>query len=269
MTASLNLEVPAAGHSHANATESHSHGDSSGHSHGPGGGHSHGHGDADRTMELSRLVLGQNEKLAERVRGILLAKGIVAINLVSSPGSGKTTLLENTLRQLTEMGLRPAVLVGDLATDNDAQRLKATGAPAVQITTGNVCHLDAHMVLHGFEHLDLNAIDVLFLENVGNLVCPAAFDLGEDHRVVLTSTTEGEDKPLKYPTIFDGANLALITKMDLAEALETDLPKLHGAIQDVAPGARVLEVSSKKGGGMDAWLEYVRAAREAKLAVAI
>ncbi|MEM7518739.1 MAG: hydrogenase nickel incorporation protein HypB, partial [Planctomycetota bacterium] len=129
-------------------------------------------------MELERLVLGENERLAERVRGILLAKGIVSLNVVSSPGSGKTTLLERTLERMADTGLRAAVLVGDLATDNDARRLSATGAQAIQITTGNVCHLDAHMILHGLEKLDLSEVDVLFLENVGNLVCPSAFDLG-------------------------------------------------------------------------------------------
>lgn len=214
-------------------------------------------------------MLGENERLAERVRGILLAKGIVAINVVSSPGSGKTTLLEHTIAGLRERGLRPAVLVGDLATDNDAKRLESAGVPAVQITTGTVCHLDAHMVLHGFEHLDLNEVDVLFLENVGNLVCPAAFDLGEDHRVVLSSTTEGEDKPLKYPTIFDGADLALITKMDLAEALETDLPALRASIEAVAPGAEILELASRTGAGMDAWLDFVERSAQAKRAVAV
>lgn len=214
-------------------------------------------------------MLGENERLAERVRGILLAKGIVAINVVSSPGSGKTTLLEHTVAGLQARGLRPAILVGDLATDNDARRLQAAGVPAVQITTGTVCHLDAHMVLHGFEGLDLNQVDVLFLENVGNLVCPAAFDLGEDHRVVLTSTTEGEDKPLKYPTIFDGADLALITKMDLAAALGTDLEALRTAIGAVAPGARILEVASRSGEGLEAWIDFVAQAAEAKRAVAV
>lgn len=251
-------------HTHAHGHGAHDHGhDRSAHDHS-----AHDHGEA-RTLELSRLVLGENERLAERVRGILLAKGIAAINVVSSPGSGKTTLLEQSLTRLTERGLRPAVLVGDLATDNDAVRLKRSGAPAVQITTGSVCHLDAHMVLHGLEQLDLGAIDVLFLENVGNLVCPAAFDLGEDHRVVLTSTTEGEDKPLKYPTIFDGADLALITKMDLAEVLEVDLQALRAAIGDVAPGARILELSTRADAGLEPWLEFVAEAVEAKRAVAL
>lgn len=247
-------------HSHGSNSEQkvvhgHTHG-GEGHSH--AGGHGHSHGDGSHTLELSKLVLGENERLAAKVREVLNAHGVYAINLVSSPGSGKTTLLENTLKELHgRFGLRSAVLVGDLATDNDAKRLEATGMPAVQITTGNVCHLDAHMVLHGLEHLNLDEVDVLFLENVGNLVCPASFALGEDVRVVLSSTTEGEDKPLKYPTIFDGAELALVTKMDLAEVLEVDLPALHRSIQDVAPGAEVLEVSSKSGLGMDAWLAFV------------
>ncbi|MEM6566904.1 MAG: hydrogenase nickel incorporation protein HypB [Planctomycetota bacterium] len=220
-------------------------------------------------MELGRLVLGENERLAERVRGILLAKGIAAINVVSSPGSGKTTLLERTLERIADTGLKTAVLVGDLATDNDARRLSATGTQAIQITTGNVCHLDAHMILHGLEKLDLAEVDVLFLENVGNLVCPAAFDLGEDHRVVLSSVTEGEDKPLKYPTIFDGADLALVTKMDLAEVLETDLDALHSAIRDVAPAARIVDVSARSGDGLDAWVQFIVEAAERKRAVAL
>lgn len=240
-------------HEHHNGAHSHGHDHHHDHDHH----HGHDHGDS-KTMELSKLVLGENDRLAAKVRSILDEHGVYAINLVSSPGSGKTTLLEHTLVQLREEhGLRSAVLVGDLATDNDAKRLEATGMPAVQITTGNVCHLDAHMVLHGLEHLDLNEVDVLFLENVGNLVCPASFALGEDVRVVLSSTTEGEDKPLKYPTIFDGADLALITKMDLAEILEVDLPALHSSIADVAPGAEIIEISSKKGQGMDEWLAFV------------
>lgn len=226
--------------------------------HGDGHHHHHHHEhEGERVLELSRHVLDKNARLAERVRGILLAKGICAINLVSSPGSGKTRLLEQSLRVLVERGVRVGVLVGDLATDNDAQRLRATGVQAVQITTGNVCHLDAHMVLHGFESLDLNVLDVLFFENVGNLVCPASFDLGEDLRVVLTSVTEGEDKPHKYPTIFDGARLALITKTDLSEAVEVDLPALRTAIEDVAPAAEILELSAKSGQGLEQWVTRV------------
>ncbi len=228
----------------------------------------HGHG-GEQVLELSRHVLGENTRLAERVRGILLAKGVCALNLVSSPGSGKTALLERSARALVESGLRVGILVGDLATDNDAKRLQQDGVQVVQITTGTVCHLDAHMILHAFEHIDLNAVDVLFFENVGNLVCPASFDLGEDWRVVLTSVTEGEDKPHKYPTIFEGAHLALITKTDIADVLEVDMPKLRGAITDVAPGAEILELSSRDGSGMSDWFERVRKAVEAKRAVAI
>ncbi|MEM1448532.1 MAG: hydrogenase nickel incorporation protein HypB [Planctomycetota bacterium] len=255
--------------SHAHAHDHHAD-DSHAHDHVDDHGHVHDHGHEDeRTMELGRLVLGENERLAERVRGILLAKGIAAINVVSSPGSGKTTLLERTLERIADTGLKTAVLVGDLATDNDARRLSATGTQAIQITTGNVCHLDAHMILHGLEKLDLAEVDVLFLENVGNLVCPAAFDLGEDHRVVLSSVTEGEDKPLKYPTIFDGADLALVTKMDLAEVLETDLDALHSAIRDVAPAARIVDVSARSGDGLDAWVQFIVEAAERKRAVAL
>ena len=239
-----------------------------GHAHDHRHAHTHDH-EGGRVLELSRRVMDKNARLAERVRGILLAKGISAINLVSSPGSGKTTLLEQSTEALVAGGLRVAILVGDLATDNDARRLTAAGATAVQITTGNVCHLDAHMILHGFEHLDLDAIDVLFLENVGNLVCPASFDLGEDLRVVLSSVTEGEDKPHKYPTIFQGADLALITKTDLAEVLEVDMDALRGAIADVAPGASILELSARRETGLEPWLEWVRRAAEEKRAVAI
>ncbi|MBK8980329.1 MAG: hydrogenase nickel incorporation protein HypB [Planctomycetes bacterium] len=233
------------------------------HDHGGAAGDHAGHVHERGVIELEQRVLAKNDRLAERVRGVLLGKGILGLNLVSSPGSGKTSLLERTLR---ELDLRAAVLVGDLATDHDARRLQTTGAQAVQITTGNVCHLDAHMVLHGLERLDLGGLDVLFLENVGNLVCPASFDLGEDHRVVLTSVTEGEDKPTKYPTIFLGAELVLVTKTDLCEVLEVDTARIHAAVAEVAPAARVLDVSSRSGDGLAAWYEFVRAAAAAKRA---
>ncbi len=259
-------------HSHHHAHHDHAHHDHGHHDHAAGAEAEHAHvemhqhtEDAD-VLHLGRQVLDKNARLAERVRGILLAKGICALNLVSSPGSGKTALLERTARDL---GLRAAVLVGDLATDRDAERLRTAGLQAVQITTGNVCHLDAHMILHGLERVDLAALDVLFFENVGNLVCPASFDLGEDHRVVLSSVTEGEDKPRKYPTIFQGVDLALITKTDLAEAVDCDLPALRASITDVAPAARILELSAKSAVGLEAWLEFVRSAAEAKRAVAL
>jgi hydrogenase nickel incorporation protein HypB len=221
-----------------------------------------------RVIELERSILEKNARLAERLRGMFWGKGVLAINMVSSPGSGKTTLLEATLGEGVFDGLRAGVIVGDLATDNDAARIKATGAPAVQVTTGDVCHLDAHMLLHaigGPDGLDLDAVDLLFIENVGNLVCPAAFDLGEDLRVVLTSVCEGEDKPLKYPTIFQGVALVVITKTDLAEAVEVDLAALEANIHEVAPSAQILQLSARTGAGLEGWRAFLEAALAAKV----
>lgn len=166
-------------------------------------------------------------------------------------------------------GIRSGIIVGDCATDHDARRLRDAGAEAVQVTTGNVCHLDAHMVLHGIEDLGIADLNVLFIENVGNLVCPSAFDLGEDHRIVLMSVTEGEDKPSKYPAIFLDADAVVITKTDLAEAVEFDRDKALASIQDIAPRARVLELSAKTGEGMEAWFAYLEERLAEKQAVAI
>lgn len=213
-------------------------------------------------------MLDKNARLAERARGLFLGRGVAVLNLVSSPGSGKTTLLAKTVAALAG-DVRCGVIVGDCATDNDARRLRETGVSAVQVTTGNVCHLDAHMVLHAIEELDLGEIDLLFIENVGNLVCPAAFDLGEDRRIVLTSVTEGEDKPKKYPPIFHNADAVVLTKTDLADAVDFDREIAGENLRDVAPGARVLEVSAKTGAGLDEWLDFVRESRSAKLAVAV
>jgi hydrogenase nickel incorporation protein HypB len=219
--------------------------------------HSHHHEDnAARIAEVSKAILEKNSRLAERARGLLLGKKISSINLVSSPGSGKTMLLRQTIGGLPA-SIKCAVIVGDCATDIDARRIRETGVPAIQITTGNVCHLDAHMVLHALEEIDLDSIQLLFIENVGNLVCPTAFDLGEDRRVVLTSVTEGEDKPLKYPSIFHDADLVLLTKIDLAKILETDLASARSNVLDVAPRANVLEISARTGDGMQAWLEWL------------
>lgn len=233
-------------------------------------GHDHDHSER-RVIELERSILERNARLAERLRGMFWGKGVVAINMVSSPGSGKTALLEATLAGEGLDGLRPAVIVGDLATDNDAERIKKTGAAAVQVTTGDVCHLDAHMLLHTLkgpenpDGLDLGELDLVFIENVGNLVCPAAFDLGEDMRVVLTSVCEGEDKPLKYPTIFHDVALVVITKTDLAEAVGVDLGALRANIHEVAPGAQILEVSARTGAGMAGWFAFLEAALAAKV----
>jgi hydrogenase nickel incorporation protein HypB len=176
------------------------------------------------------------------------------VSLVSSPGAGKTALLEKTLATL-KATRRVAALVGDLATDNDARRLGRAGVPVRQITTGTLCHLEAQMVAQALEGWDLGALDILFVENVGNLVCPSSYDLGENLRVVLMSVTEGEDKPLKYPTIFNSADLAIITKTDLAEAAGFRREDAFRNIEAVRPGVEILETSARTGYGMDQWFE--------------
>jgi hydrogenase nickel incorporation protein HypB len=180
------------------------------------------------------------------------------VSLVSSPGSGKTALLERTLAELRPR-LRVGALVGDLATDNDARRLARSGAAVKQIVTGTVCHLEAQMVSQALEGWPLSELDLLFIENVGNLVCPSSYDLGEDLRVVLTSVTEGEDKPLKYPTIFNSADLALVTKLDLAQAAGWSRDEALRSIEAVRPGLPVLEISARTGAGMAEWLELLTA----------
>jgi hydrogenase nickel incorporation protein HypB len=209
-----------------------------------------------RIVEVRERVLKQNDLLARELRTRFAAAGVRVISMVSSPGAGKTTLLEKTLT-IFNQGRRVAALVGDLATENDAKRLQRSGAPVKQITTGTVCHLDASMVSSALEEWNLDFLDMLFIENVGNLVCPSSYDLGEDLRVVLLSATEGEDKPLKYPTIFNTADVAVITKIDLAEAAEFDRAAAHRHIQTVRPGMRVFELSSKTGTGMAAWINSI------------
>jgi hydrogenase nickel incorporation protein HypB len=191
--------------------------------------------------------------LSRALRSQFHEAGVFVVSLVSSPGAGKTMFLEQVLALLRERH-RVAALVGDLATDNDAQRLARSQVPVKQITTGTVCHLEAAMVRDALAGWDVPKLDFLFIENVGNLVCPATFDLGEDLRLVLFSVTEGEDKPLKYPTIFNTADVAIITKMDLAVAVEFDAAAAHRTIQAVRPGMPVFEVSAKTGQGMEAWL---------------
>ncbi|MFL6448163.1 MAG: hydrogenase nickel incorporation protein HypB [Bryobacteraceae bacterium] len=207
-----------------------------------------------RLVEVRQRVLKRNDVLAQELRDRFRAAGVYVISLVSSPGSGKTAILESTLSRLRERA-RVAALVGDLATDNDAVRLARSMAPVRQITTGTICHLDAEMVKNALEGWKLNDLDLLFIENVGNLVCPSSYDLGENRRVVLMSVTEGEDKPLKYPTIFHTADLALITKTDLATAVEFDWQAARKNINAVRPGMEVIGVSSKTGDGMEAWLD--------------
>jgi hydrogenase nickel incorporation protein HypB len=210
-----------------------------------------------RLVEVRRNVLKQNDVLAAALRGRFAGAGVSVISLVSSPGSGKTEFLEKTLARLAP-NTRVAALVGDLATENDAARLARSQVPVRQITTGTICHLEAQMIETALEGWDLNELDLLFIENVGNMVCPSSYDLGEAMRVVLMSVTEGEDKPLKYPTIFNTADVAVITKMDLAEACEFDRAAAHASIQAVRPGMKIMEVSAKSGLGMDEWLSFLK-----------
>ena len=209
-----------------------------------------------RIVEVRERVLKQNDLLARELRQRFREAGVRVVSMVSSPGAGKTMLLEKTLAILSRE-YRVAALVGDLATENDALRLQRSGAPVKQITTGTTCHLDASMISAALIDWNLIGLDILFIENVGNLVCPSSYDLGEDLRAVLMSTTEGEDKPLKYPTIFNSADIAVITKIDLAAAVEFDVKAVHRNIQTVRPGMRVMEVSAKTGTGLDDWLQAV------------
>jgi hydrogenase nickel incorporation protein HypB len=210
-----------------------------------------------RLVEVRRHVLKQNDVAARALRERFRAAGVYVVSLVSSPGAGKTAFLERTLTDLGRSH-RVAALVGDLATDNDAKRLARSGAPVRQITTGTVCHLEADMVCRALDGWRLEDLDFLFVENVGNLVCPATFDLGEALRVVLLSVTEGEDKPLKYPTIFNTADVAVVTKIDLAAAVEFDAAALHHGVQAVRPGMEVFEASAKTGEGVGRWLGFLR-----------
>jgi len=208
-----------------------------------------------RIVQVRQQVLKKNDELARALRKRYAAAGVFVVSLVSSPGAGKTTFLRDTLRRLRVRGLRVAALVGDLATENDARRLAESGAPVRQIVTGTVCHLEAEMVERALDDWDLSSLDYLFVENVGNLVCPASYDLGENLRVVLLSTTEGEDKPLKYPTIFNTADVAIVTKIDLAAAVDFDRAEARAAIESVRPGITALETSAKTGVGMEEWLD--------------
>lgn len=220
------------------------------HSHGH---HHHHHGpETARTVEINEKILSKNDRFAEQNRGYFFAKKLLVINVLSSPGAGKTTLLQKTMVQLGDR-LPGGIIVGDLETDNDAQRLRASGAPAVQIVTGTLCHLEADMVAQAAQNLPLDRLRLLVIENVGNLVCPAAYDLGENLRVVLFSVTEGEDKPLKYPTMFKSADVVIISKIDVATVLDFDRDQAIANLKKVAPGATILELSAKTGVGLAPW----------------
>jgi hydrogenase nickel incorporation protein HypB len=249
-------------HSHGH---DHDHGHDHGHHHDHGPAHSHAAGvGADRAVAVETAILAKNDAEANANRRGFTAKGILALNLVSSPGSGKTTLLVETIKRLSG-DIPMAVIEGDQQTSNDADRIRATGTRAVQVNTGKGCHLDAHMVGHALEALAPAQDSVLMIENVGNLVCPAAFDLGEAHKVVVLSVTEGEDKPLKYPDMFAAADLMLLNKCDLLPHLSFDADLCEANARRINPAIQVLRISATKGEGLDAWLDWVKgAAREAR-----
>jgi hydrogenase nickel incorporation protein HypB len=223
---------------------------------------------AIHSLELHQKVLAHNDHIAHQNRTLFQAHGILVLNVLSSPGAGKTRLLERMFQDATagKHALRLGVIVGDLATDRDAQRLRQAGSSTtsvVQITTGSLCHLEASMVAQAVKSLPLEDLDVVMIENVGNLVCPAGFDLGEDRRVVLLSVTEGEDKPYKYPVAFKSADVILVSKWDMAEAAGFDCAEALSAIHRVAPQAQVLQLSATTGTGMADWYTYLQDQRRA------
>lgn len=244
-------------------TEHHHHDHEHGHKHDHGHDHGHHHRDdkAAKTITIETDILAKNNRLAAGNRSMFAEKGVFVLNLVSSPGSGKTTILEKTLSDLNGK-FNFAVVEGDQQTDNDAMRIAATGVPVKQVNTGAGCHLDAHMVCHAVDNFDLNGLDILMIENVGNLVCPASFDLGENHKVVVLSVTEGEDKPLKYPSMFHNADVMLLNKVDLLPHLDFDAEKCKSFARQVNPGILIFDVSSKTGEGMDAWYGWLAAGAE-------
>lgn len=256
-------------HGHEHHHHDHDHGHDHGHTHATGDLH-FGQGEAGvtvgeldqkRIVEIEQNVLGHNDRLAAVNRSRLAAKGIFALNLVSSPGAGKTTLLCRTITDLA--GRYPvAVIEGDQQTTHDADRIRATGAPALQVNTGKGCHLDAHMVGHALDHLDPPDGAVLFIENVGNLVCPAAFDLGEAHKVAILSVTEGEDKPLKYPDMFAAADVMVLNKVDLLPYVPFDVDKAIDYARRVNRDIQVIQVSATSGEGLDDWYAWIDAGRE-------
>ncbi len=253
-------ELHAHDHSHGGHHHHHAHDHIHSHEHGPLDA-AHAPGIApERILQIEQDLLAKNDGYAEANRRLLAKRGIFALNLVSSPGSGKTSLLVETIRQWQEKG-PVAVIEGDQQTSNDAERIRATGTPAVQINTGKGCHLDAHMVGHAIEHLqerqELKDNSLLLLENVGNLVCPAAFDLGEAHKVVILSVTEGEDKPLKYPDMFRAADVMVLSKVDLLPYLDFDVDAAIGYARQVNPGIRVIQLSAKDGTGFETWLDWL------------
>lgn len=236
-------------HEHHHGHDHHHH---DGHTHD----HHHDHETSRKVVTIEEDILAKNNRLASFNRALFKDKGILVLNLVSSPGSGKTTLLERSLCDLSGK-IRCAVIEGDQQTDNDARRIAATGVPVKQINTGTGCHLDAHMIMHGTESFDLDNLDILCIENVGNLVCPAAFDLGEAHKVVVLSVTEGEDKPLKYPQMFHNSTVMLLNKIDLLPHLDFNVEQCKEYARRVRPDIEIFEVSARTGEGLDQWYAWL------------
>ncbi len=229
------------------------------HTHSHAAAHSHAPGlSPSRMVQIEQNILAKNNQYAHENRRYFREHGLLALNLVSSPGSGKTTLLTETIMRLKD-DISIAVIEGDQQTTRDAERIQATGVQALQINTGKGCHLDAHRVGHALETLNLADHSLLFIENVGNLVCPSAFDLGEAHKVVILSVTEGEDKPLKYPDMFHAADLMILNKIDLLPYLDFDLDQCIQYAKQVNPKIKILSLSAKTGAGMEAWLQWLKA----------
>lgn len=252
-------------HNHDHEYEhTHKHdGDNHHYGHGPAHAHAPGMSQA-RMVKVEQDILGKNNEYANANRALFSSKGMLTLNLVSSPGSGKTTLLTRTLQDLKDE-LPLAVIEGDQETSQDADRIRATGVPAIQINTGKGCHLDAHQIGHAVEHLSPQDTSVLMIENVGNLVCPAAFDLGEAHKVAILSVTEGEDKPIKYPDMFHAADLLLLNKIDLLPYLQFDVDKCIEYARRVNPGIQILQVSATTGEGMADWYQWIRLSHQSRL----
>lgn len=209
-----------------------------------------------KTIDIEQSILAKNQGYADSLRKYFIENNIVCLNIVSSPGSGKTTLLANTIREINSK-IPCAVIEGDQQTSNDANRIRAAGAQAIQINTGKGCHLDAHMVQHAVEKLNLDNIKLLFIENVGNLVCPAAFDLGEVHKVVLLSVTEGDDKPLKYPDMFDAADIMIINKIDLLPYVDFNIDNCIQYARRINPNIKVIKLSATSKQGFEQWQEVL------------
>jgi len=260
----INMQTGKHVHVHADHIHQHSHEHSHEHSHDHTHEHSHNHShehehahQGSRTITLEEKILAKNDRLAERNRGYFEALNVLAINLVSAPGSGKTTLLERTINDLKSQ-MQFSVIEGDQATVNDAERIKTTGVKVVQINTGAGCHLDAEMLAGGLKQLDPQKNSIVMIENVGNLVCPALFDLGEKCKVAVLSVTEGEDKPIKYPHMFRAAEVLLLNKVDLLPYLEFDMEACKKYALSVNPGLKIIEISATKGNGLSVWYQWLK-----------